>query len=179
MADWDDNPSNYLKDDDGNFVLKKDGTPRRKSGRPKGSTGRPYNYHSKTKAKIKKRRIIKDKEKLVARTEKKLQSHRQSLKKAKSVVSQLDKPNTSKIITEDELSTAPKSVQEEATENVIFAPNDGPQTEFLAAGETDVLYGGAAGGGKSYAMLVDPLRYAHRAAHRALISGVLCLNSEN
>ena len=169
MADWDDNPSNYLKDDDGNFVLKKDGTPRRKSGRPKGSTGRPYNYHSKTKAKIKKRRIIKDKEKLVARTEKKLQSHRQSLKKAKSVVSQLDKPNTSKIITEDELSTAPKSVQEEATENVIFAPNEGPQTEFLAAGETDVLYGGAAGGGKSYAMLVDPLRYAHRAAHRALI----------
>ncbi len=169
MADWDDNPSNYLKDDDGNFVLKKDGTPRRKSGRPKGSTGRPYNYHSKTKAKIKKRRVIKDKEKLVARTEKKLQSHRQSLKKAKSVVSQLDKPNTSKIITEDELSTAPKSVQEEATENVIFAPNEGPQTEFLAAGETDVLYGGAAGGGKSYAMLVDPLRYAHRAAHRALI----------
>mgnify|MGYP002042754935 CR=1 FL=1 len=29
--------------------------------------------------------------------------------------------------------------------------------------------GGAAGGGKSYAMLVDPLRFAHRAAHRALI----------
>ena len=28
---------------------------------------------------------------------------------------------------------------------------------------------GSAGGGKSYAMLVDPLRYAHRAAHRALI----------
>ena len=28
---------------------------------------------------------------------------------------------------------------------------------------------GAAGGGKSYAMLVDPLRFAHRAAHRALI----------
>ena len=32
-----------------------------------------------------------------------------------------------------------------------------------------MLYGGAAGGGKSYAMLVDPLRYAHREAHRALI----------
>ena len=45
----------------------------------------------------------------------------------------------------------------------------GPQTDFLAAPEIDVLYGGAAGGGKSYAMLVDPLRYAHRAAHRALI----------
>lgn len=44
-------------------------------------------------------------------------------------------------------------------QNVIFAPNEGPQTEFLAAGEREVLYGGAAGGGKSYAMLVDPLRY--------------------
>ena len=31
------------------------------------------------------------------------------------------------------------------------------------------MYGGAAGGGKSYAMIVDPLRYAHRKAHRALI----------
>ena len=169
MADWDDNPSNYLKDEEGNFVLKKDGTPKRRRGRPKGSTGRPYNYHSKTKAAIKKRQAIKNKEKLVARAERKLQSHRQSLKNAKSVASQLDKPNTSKIITEDELSTAPKSIQEDATKNVIFSPNEGPQTEFLAAGETDVLYGGAAGGGKSYAMLVDPLRYAHRAAHRALI----------
>ena len=46
-----------------------------------------------------------------------------------------------------------------AEQNVIFAPNEGPQTEFLAAGEREVLYGGAAGGGKSYAMLVDPLRY--------------------
>ena len=44
-------------------------------------------------------------------------------------------------------------------ENVVFKPNDGPQTEFLAAGEREVLYGGAAGGGKSYAMLADPMRY--------------------
>lgn len=43
--------------------------------------------------------------------------------------------------------------------NVIFKPNPGPQTEFLAASEREVLYGGAAGGGKSYAMLADPLRY--------------------
>jgi len=45
------------------------------------------------------------------------------------------------------------------TQNVIFKPNPGPQTAFLAAGEREVLYGGAAGGGKSYAMLADPLRY--------------------
>ncbi len=44
-------------------------------------------------------------------------------------------------------------------ENVIFKPNAGPQTAFLASSEREVLYGGAAGGGKSYAMLADPLRY--------------------
>ena len=42
---------------------------------------------------------------------------------------------------------------------VIFEPNPGPQTEFLASIEREVLYGGSAGGGKSYAMLADPLRY--------------------
>lgn len=44
-------------------------------------------------------------------------------------------------------------------QNVIFKPNAGPQTAFLASSEREVLYGGAAGGGKSYAMLADPLRY--------------------
>ena len=47
----------------------------------------------------------------------------------------------------------------EESRNVIFQPNKGPQTEFLAASEREVLYGGSAGGGKSYAMLADPLRY--------------------
>lgn len=42
---------------------------------------------------------------------------------------------------------------------VIFSPNEGPQTEFLAASEREVLYGGSAGGGKSYGLLADPMRY--------------------
>jgi hypothetical protein len=42
---------------------------------------------------------------------------------------------------------------------IIFKPNPGPQTTFLAASEQEVLYGGAAGGGKSYALLADPARY--------------------
>jgi hypothetical protein len=50
-------------------------------------------------------------------------------------------------------------VDEEESLNVVFKPNAGPQMDFLAAGEREVLYGGSAGGGKSYAMLADPLRY--------------------
>ena len=42
---------------------------------------------------------------------------------------------------------------------VVFKPNPGPQTEFLAASEREVLYGGSAGGGKSYGLLADPMRY--------------------
>jgi hypothetical protein len=52
---------------------------------------------------------------------------------------------------------------------IAFAPNPGPQTDFLSADEDIVLYGGAAGGGKSYAMVVDPLRNAHHPKHRAVI----------
>ena len=51
---------------------------------------------------------------------------------------------------------APEYDVEEA-QDVVFKPNAGPQTSFLSSSEREVLYGGAAGGGKSYAMLADPL----------------------
>ncbi len=57
-------------------------------------------------------------------------------------------------IIEDEIEAIPVAEQ-----NIVFQPNKGPQTEFLAADEREVLYGGSAGGGKSFAMLADPLRY--------------------
>jgi len=57
----------------------------------------------------------------------------------------------------------------EQKHNVIFKPNEGPQTEFLAAGEREVLYGGSAGGGKSYAMLADPLRYMSHPSFSGLL----------
>lgn len=49
--------------------------------------------------------------------------------------------------------------QAEEVKDVIFKPNPGPQTDFLASTEREVLYGGAAGGGKSYALIADPVRY--------------------
>jgi len=51
----------------------------------------------------------------------------------------------------------PADFDVEAAQEIIFKPNPGPQTNFLSASEREVLYGGAAGGGKSYAMLADPL----------------------
>lgn len=58
---------------------------------------------------------------------------------------------------------------EEAEQEIIFKPNPGPQTEFLAAAEREVLYGGSAGGGKSYAILADALRDLPHPQFRGLI----------
>lgn len=54
-------------------------------------------------------------------------------------------------------------------DNIAFKPNEGPQTEFLSAPEQEVFYGGAKGGGKTYALLIDPLRYCVFKNHRALL----------
>jgi hypothetical protein len=134
-----------------------------------GKEPRQYNFHSEVKAQIKARRTVRNSEKKVEKLEKKLNNARTDLKRRKTTYSKLDEPADQvtaegKVLTEDQVPT-----ELEVEKNVIFAPNEGPQEDFLAAAETDVLYGGAAGGGKSYAMLVDPLRYAHRASHRALI----------
>jgi hypothetical protein len=121
--DWEIHPDNYLKNEDGSFVLKVDGTPKKKSGRKVGVKSKGYNYHSEQKAKI---------------------AARRSVKKTKDKINSLS--------------------------NIIFKPNEGPQTDFLAAPETDVSVRWCSRrSGKSYAMLVDPLRFAHRAAHRALL----------
>ena len=169
MTDWEENPDNYVKDDDGQFVLKLDGTPRKKGGRVKGSKGRGYTYHSETKAKLNAKKSVKDKEKKLKAAQSKIDNYKKSISKTKKTLSKLENENATKLVSADELDDIPTALQAEAQENVIFKANEGPQEEFLAAGETDVLYGGAAGGGKSYAMLIDPLRFAHRSAHRAII----------
>ena len=70
---------------------------------------------------------------------------------------------------EPKVQTLTYSEPEEKTKEVIFEPNKGPQTDFLSAGEREVLYGGSAGGGKSYAMLADPVRYFNNPNFRGLL----------
>lgn len=165
--DWEVNPDNYQKDENGNFILKLDGTPKKKSGRRQGTKSRGYNFHSRTKVKQRKKKEIREKEKEVQKLAARLTAHRATLAKKKNTVKLLEgKPG---VVEDKELESRGPAVVKALEDKIVFKPNEGPQTEFLAAGETDVLYGGAAGGGKSYAMLVDPLRYAHKAAHRALI----------
>jgi predicted phage terminase large subunit-like protein len=46
-------------------------------------------------------------------------------------------------------------------EEITFRPQPGPQTAFLESEADICLYGGAAGAGKTYALLLAPLRYIH------------------
>jgi hypothetical protein len=82
--------------------------------------------------------------------------------------------NSKKVVQEQKQKPPVKEIEidvlpVEESHNVIFQPNKGPQTSFLAASEREVLYGGSAGGGKSYAMLADPLRYMGHPAFSGLL----------
>lgn len=79
-------------------------------------------------------------------------------------------PTTSAIVEDTFMEERPVTEALLASKDrIVFKPNTGPQTQFLAASEDEVFYGGARGGGKSYAMLVDPLRDCDKKNHRAVI----------
>ena len=125
------------------------------------------------KAKLSAKQALERSRKKVAKAEQTLRSAKQSAEniknKLKTVNQVLDGKET-QLLTEDIIESVPNNVQEHIkSQEVIFKPNVGPQTDFLAASEREVFYGGARGGGKSYAMLVDPLRYCTKASHRALL----------
>src|SRR5210317_1383525 len=128
---------------------------------------------SKQRAKRSVKQILATKRKKVAQAEQTLRSAKQAAENTKKKLLTINKALTGKetqLLTEDIIESAPKTIQEHVkSQEVIFKPNGGPQTEFLAASEREVFYGGARGGGKSYAMLVDPLRYCHKQKHRALL----------
>lgn len=55
------------------------------------------------------------------------------------------------------------------TTTMEWRPHPGPQTVFHASGADEILYGGAAGGGKSDSLLVEALRYVGNSQYRAII----------
>jgi hypothetical protein len=52
---------------------------------------------------------------------------------------------------------------------ILFEANPGPQTEFLQCSAREILFGGAAGSGKSLALCMAAAKQAHNPNHRALI----------
>ena len=159
MEDSDKNSEKYLTNPDGSYILKKDGSPKLKPGRPKNSELSDFKLALQAKKKLtKKSQKVKKLTRSLARVQKELKEEEKVL--------------TSNVLTESETKKLPDQIQQHLDNTgsyVAFMPNEGPQTDFLAASEKDVLYGGAAGGGKSFAMLIDPLRYCHFSEHRALI----------
>ncbi len=134
---------------------------------------KPKKKEVKQKAKKSAKQILARTRTKVAKAEQTLRSAKRHAENVKSNLLSINKTLNGKeqqLITEDVIESAPKAIQEHIkTQEVIFKPNSGPQTEFLAASEREVFYGGARGGGKSYAMLIDPLRYCSKAQHRALL----------
>lgn len=55
------------------------------------------------------------------------------------------------------------------SERIEIKPQPGPQEDFLSTEADIAFYGGAAGGGKSYALLIDPLRHIENREFRGVI----------
>jgi Terminase large subunit, T4likevirus-type, N-terminal len=53
--------------------------------------------------------------------------------------------------------------------NVRIAPQPGPQSLFLSTPADIAIYGGAAGGGKTFAELIEPLRHVSNKDFGAVI----------
>ncbi len=125
------------------------------------------------KARESARLSVKKQQDKLSKLKSKLQNATRVAQTKKESLKQIDKALDGKettVIDKQILESVPDNVREHVNkQDVIFEPNEGPQMQFLASSEREVFYGGARGGGKSYAMLVDPLRYCTKAAHRALL----------
>lgn len=56
-----------------------------------------------------------------------------------------------------------------AAENLVISPQPGPQTMFLSSTADICIFGGSAGGGKTYGILLEPLRHHDNKDFNAII----------
>lgn len=68
-----------------------------------------------------------------------------------------------------EASTAGDVTKAQNANVTVLGPQEGPQTAFLSSPADIVFYGGSAGGGKTYGLLLDPLRYVQYPKFGAVI----------
>jgi len=142
--------------------------PRANLGRKRGVKQEPKILSVKVKARITANKVIKTQDEKIKKATHQLHTARAKKERILKTDNAL-KGKDSTVITDKEIEKLPPNVQEHVKENIIFEPNEGPQMQFLASSEREVFYGGARGGGKSYAMLIDPLRYCTKEHHRALL----------
>ena len=148
----------------------------RTRGRPKKDPNQPtaqYKMSDRERARRSVQMKLRNAKKAAAKQESKAQAKKKKVKNLTESASKVEKAlkgEKTRVIDQGDLQNLPDAVGDLVDGSpVIFKPNPGPQEEFLGASEQDVLYGGAAGGGKSFALLADPLRYCHNSNHRGLL----------
>jgi len=148
----------------------------KRPGRPKKDPNAPkqtYQLSTAERARRGAQKRLRAAKKKATQATKKAEAQRDYARKLEKTIGKVEKGingDGSTVVDMGDLSVLPESVSELVHDSeIVFQPNAGPQEEFLAASEQDVLYGGAAGGGKSFALLADPLRYCHNPNMRGLL----------
>ena len=146
------------------------------AGRPKKDPDAPkatYNLSVKERARRAVQKKLNAAKRRAKKTTKAAEDKRRYARRLENDIGKVEKALVGKettVIDKGDLTDLPAAVADLVEDSeVVFQPNPGPQEEFLSAGERDVLYGGAAGGGKSFALLADPLRYCHNPNNRGLL----------
>ena len=156
--------------------MSEDIVPKKKAGRPKKDPNAPkqtYQLSTAERARRGAQKRLRAAKKKATESTRKAEAQRDYARKLEKTIGKVEKGingDGSTVVDMGDLSVLPESVSELVQDSeIVFQPNAGPQEEFLAASEQDVLYGGAAGGGKSFALLADPLRYCHNPNMRGLL----------
>ena len=127
----------------------------KRRGRPKKDPNAPkatYNLSTKERARRAATKRDNAAKKPAEKSTKAAEDRRRYARKLEQTTTKVEKDlvgDSSATIDLGDLAALPDAVSDLVAESeVVFQPNSGPQTDFLSAGERDVLYGGAAGGGK-------------------------------